>query len=423
MSGLVHPANVRRLALLLALIAVAASGPAPGAAGEASHASRGRADPPRPSVASVPGTQPGWKSKIDHLVAGKTMGVSVREAGEFLYRRADTKRRTPASGEKLLLSMAILDRVDPGLRIETLAKAPNVKPNGVVPGNLWIIGHGDPNVGPGKLGNLAREIQQAGVVRIKGSVMGAIAYFAHDWWAPGWKPYFPEEHIPLPSALTYKGNAVGDNHISDPERRASLELTRQLRNRGVQVAGKAGAGDPPGSLEAVATVRSPSLIGLLRKMLRPSSNFRAELLGKWLAVVKQGPPGTIAGGAGAIAAWASSFGVEVVARDSSGLSYSNRVAPRGMVRLLDQVEDLEWGDDLRDALPGPGQGTLKDRLFGVPVKAKTGTLTEISSLSGWVYLKKTATWAEFSIMSRGMSTSAAKALEDKIVRIIWKYAH
>lgn len=422
MSGLVHPANVRRLALLLALIAMAASGPAPGAAVEASPVARGGVDPPNPSVASVPGSQPGWKSKIDHLVAGKTMGVSVREAGDFLYRRADTKRRTPASGEKLLLSMAILDRVDPDVRIETLAKAPNVKPNGVVPGNLWIIGHGDPNVGPGKLGNLAREIEQAGVVKVKGSVMGAVAYFAHDWWAPGWKPYFPAEHIPLPSALTYKGNVVGDNHISDPERRAALELTRQLRNRGVQVSGKAGAGDPPGSLEAVAAVRSPSLIVLLRKMLRPSSNFRAELLGKWLAVDKQGPPGTIAGGAGAIAGWAASLGVEVVAHDCSGLSYANRVAPRGMVRLLGEAEDLAWGEDLRDALPGPGQGTLKERLFGVPVKAKTGTLTEISSLSGWVYLKNTGTWAEFSIISRGMSTTAAKALEDKIVRILWKYA-
>jgi serine-type D-Ala-D-Ala carboxypeptidase/endopeptidase (penicillin-binding protein 4) len=421
MSDLVHPANVRRLALLLALIAVAATGPAPGAAVEASPAAR--VDPPRPSIASVPGSQPGWMSKIDHLVAGKTMGVSVREAGAYLYRRADTKRRAPASNEKLLLAMAILDRMDPGVRIETLAKAPNVKANGVVPGNLWIIGHGDPNVGPGKLGNLAREIEQAGVVKVKGSVMGAIAYFAHDWWAPGWKPYFPEEHIPLPSALTYKGNVVGDKHISDPERRAALELTRQLRNRGVQVAGKAGAGDPPGSLEAVAAVRSPSLIVLLRKMLRPSSNFRAELLGKWLAEEKKGPPGTIAGGAGAIAAWAASLGVEVVAYDSSGLSYSNRVAPRGMVRLLGEAEELAWGEDLRDALPGPGQGTLKERLFGVPVKAKTGTLTEISSLSGWVYLKSTGTWAEFSIISRGMSTSAAKALEDKIVRIIWKYAH
>jgi D-alanyl-D-alanine carboxypeptidase/D-alanyl-D-alanine-endopeptidase (penicillin-binding protein 4) len=157
-------------------------------------------------------------------------------------------------------------------------------------------------------------------------------------------------------------------------------------------------------------------------MLRPSSNFRAELLGKWLAVEKQGPPGTIARGATAIAAWAKSLGVGVVAHDSSGLSYTNRVSPKGIVRLLGKAEDQVWGEELMAALPGPGQGTLQGRLSGVPVKAKTGTLTQISALSGWVYLKETGTWGEFSIISRGMSTSVAKALEDKIVRIVWKNA-
>jgi D-alanyl-D-alanine carboxypeptidase/D-alanyl-D-alanine-endopeptidase (penicillin-binding protein 4) len=424
MSGSVARVNLRRLALLLALIALSATGPASGGAAViASPRAPGDVGRPELALEAATGSQPGWKSKIDHLVAGKSIGVSVREAGEFLYRRTDKKRRAPASNEKLLLSMAILDRLDPDVRIETTAKAPNVKPNGVVPGNLWLIGRGDPNLGPGKLGSLAREVKQSGVIKIKGSVMGGISYFAHDWWAPGWKPYFPKDHIPLPSALTYKGNVVGGKHISNPEHRAAGALTRQLRNRGVQVAGKAGAGVPPKGLERVAAVRSPTLIVLLRKMLRPSNNFRAELLGKWLAVERQGPPGTIAGGTAAIAAWAKSLGVGIVAHDSSGLSYSNRVSPRGMVRLLDEVEDLAWGEDLMAALPGPGQGTLQGRLSRVPVKAKTGTLTEISALSGWVYLKATGTWAEFSVISRGMSTSAAKALEDKIVRIIWKNAH
>lgn len=422
MSGSVAPANLRPLALLLALTALSATGPASG--GAVVIASPGAAvGRPAPFPASAPGSQPGWKSEIDHLVAGKTIGVSVREEGELLYRRADKKGRAPASNQKLLLSMAILDRLDPGVRIETTVKAPNVKADGVVPGNLWLIGRGDPNLGPAKLGNLAREVRQAGVIKVKGSVMGAISYFAHDWWAPGWKPHFPEDHVPLPSALTYKGNVVGGKHISNPEHRAAAELTRQLRNRGVQVAEKAGAGVPPEDLESVAGVRSPTLIVLLRKMLRPSSNFRAELLGKWLAVERQGSPGTIARGAAAIAAWAESLGVGVVAHDSSGLSYLNRVSPRGMVRLLGDVEDLVWGEDLLAALPGAGQGTLQERLSGVPVKAKTGTLTQISALSGWVYLKATGTWAEFSIISRGMSRSAAKALEDKIVWIIWKNAH
>ena len=365
----------------------------------------------------------GWKAQINGLVEGKKIGISVREADRFLYRHADTKRRTPASNEKLLLSMALLDRVGPDLRIHTIARAGNVTPEGVVPGNLWLLGRGDPHVGPGKLGLLAARIEEAGVTRVKGSVRGAISYFAHDWWAPGWKPYFPAEEIALPSALTFRGNVAGGKHISDPERRAARELTQQLRARGVKVAGKAGAGQPPGGLEEVGEVSSPPLIVLLRNMLRPSRNFYGEVLGKRLGVERQGPPGTISKGAAAIRNWAAGLGVRLVTYDCSGLSYRNGVSPRGMVRLLGKVEGLDWGPELMEALPSPGQGTLDDRLAGVPVKAKTGTLTRISALSGWVYLQETGTWAEFSIMSRGMATTAAKHLEDRIVRLIWKHAH
>jgi serine-type D-Ala-D-Ala carboxypeptidase/endopeptidase (penicillin-binding protein 4) len=413
-------ATMRRPALLLALLAVAASGPPAG------RATATAGPPPSGSVAlpAAATSQPGWKTRIDGLAAGKTIGISLRDDGQFLYRRADTKRRTPASNQKLLLAMALMDRVDLDARLETMAKVGSVNQNGVVPGNLWLVGRGDPNVGPAKLGNLAAKIQAAGISRVKGSVVGAISYFAHDWWAPGWKPYFPEEHIPLPSALTFQGNQIGGTHIADPERRAALVLTRRLRARGVQVSGPAEmAGNPPQGLDEVASVRSPRLLVLVRKMLRPSSNFRAELLGKMLAVERLGVPGTIAKGAASIEAWAqNAAGVGVTALDCSGLSYSNRVTPRGIVRLLAEAEDAPWGQDLLEALPGPGQGTLGGRLQGIPVKAKTGTLTEISTLSGWVYLKRTGSWAEFSIMSRGMSTDAAKALEEKIVRIMWRDA-
>jgi D-alanyl-D-alanine carboxypeptidase len=57
-------------------------------------------------------------------------------------------------------------------------------------------------------------------------------------------------------------------------------------------------------------------------------------------------------------------------------------------------------------------------LVGVKVRAKTGTLIDISALSGWVWLEQEGTWGAFSIMSRGMSKSEAVAIEDRIVRIV-----
>jgi D-alanyl-D-alanine carboxypeptidase/D-alanyl-D-alanine-endopeptidase (penicillin-binding protein 4) len=292
----------------------------------------------------------------------------------------------------------------------------------VIEGNLWVVGRGDPSVGPKRMKRLAGRIADAGITRIKGSVKGSTGYFARDWWAPGWKPDFPSEHVPLPTALTYAGNVAGGVHITDPERRAAARLTDRLEERGVKVDGAPGMGAAPGGLDVVATVRSSKLIGLLRSTLRSSLNFHAEVLGKRLGAAVFGVRGTIAKEAAAIEAWADALGVGVVARDGSGLSYQNAVGPAGMVRLLDAVEDLAWGPSLRMALPRPGQGTLKGRLKGLKVRAKTGTLSGTSALSGWVWLDKTGTWAEFSILCSGMSKAEAVALEDKIVALVSRRA-
>jgi D-alanyl-D-alanine carboxypeptidase/D-alanyl-D-alanine-endopeptidase (penicillin-binding protein 4) len=182
------------------------------------------------------------------------------------------------------------------------------------------------------------------------------------------------------------------------------------------VDGPARSGAHPGGLTEVASVRSATLIGLVRHMATYSDNFEAEVLGKRLGLERSGPPGSISRGAAGIAAWATSHGVGVAARDASGLSYQNRVSASGVAVLLGAAEEQVWGQALRTALPGGGSGTLGRRLHGVPVRAKTGTLSGISALSGWVWLERRGTWAEFSILSRGLSKSRAIRIEDAIVR-------
>lgn len=368
---------------------------------------------PRHSFRVVKAT---WMRRIDRL-AGGAVGVSVREDGVFQYRHRDDVPRTPASNQKLLLSMALLDSLPSHLRMPTRVMAPEPG-TGVIRGDLWLVGSGDPEVGRRHLRRLARRVDAAGIRRVTGAVRGSLRFFKRDWWAPGWKPSFPARYIPRPTALTYRGNVDGGRHVADPERRAARDLTRFLRRRGVRVAGKPGVGRHPTGLTELARVRSRSLEDLLRTTNVYSSNFRAEVLGKRLAVARFAAPGSIAKGARAIAAFAADHGVGVTAHDSSGLSYANRVAPVGMVRLLEAAEGASWGAVLRSSLPGPGQGTLEHRLSGVPLRAKTGTLTARSALSGWVRSRRSDTWVEFSIISSGLSTSRAKAIEDEIVRIL-----
>ena len=76
-----------------------------------------------------------------------------------------------------------------------------------------------------------------------------------------------------------------------------------------------------------------------------------------------------------------------------------------------------WASALRSTLPGPGQGTLAGRLYGIPVRAKTGTLLAgVSALSGWLRLRSRR-WAAFSILSRGLAKSRAVGVEDRLVAL------
>ncbi|MEX2101011.1 MAG: D-alanyl-D-alanine carboxypeptidase, partial [Actinomycetota bacterium] len=176
-----------------------------------------------------------WMRKIDRLVRKRSIGVSVGAgavggdpaAHTFLYRRADATRRAPASNEKLLLSMALLDRLGPDARFATKAGVTRWR-NGVS-GDLWITGAGDPEVGPGKIRSLATRLVDAGLRRVRGRVLGNRGGFARDWWARGWKRSYRDLYIPLPTALTWQGNRAGGRHIRDPERRAAASLHEQLR--------------------------------------------------------------------------------------------------------------------------------------------------------------------------------------------------
>jgi D-alanyl-D-alanine carboxypeptidase/D-alanyl-D-alanine-endopeptidase (penicillin-binding protein 4) len=373
-----------------------------------------------------------WKQRIGNTIGRRSVSVSVRAHHRRLYAYAATQRRAPASNMKLVLSMALLHKLGPDFRLPTFAEARSG--GSVIHGNLWILGRGDPSVaeagdfasslpfGATRLGRLARKIKKEGVTSIHGRVMGSTGYFDHDWFAFGWKHDFPRDEVALPSALTFNGNVADNRHISDPERRAAAALTRKLKKLGVTVTRSARAGIPPTGLREITHVSSRPLWTLLRYMDRKSSNFFAEVLGKRLGVERYGRPGTIVKAARAISSWARSHGVTITAYDASGLSYADRVTARGIVRLLGVASRSSWGPVLRGALPTGGEGTLDDRLAGVPVRAKTGTLDGISALSGWLWLRTSDRWARFSILDHGMSKDEAALVEDRIVRTIWRHA-
>ena len=152
-------------------------------------------------------------------------------------------------------------------------------------------------------------------------------------------------------------------------------------------------------------------------MDRRSLNFSAEVLGKALAF-DGGSAGTIANAAAAICAFEAAHHVTGRCHDASGLSYGNRQTAAGMIRLLWWADHQSWAGTLRTSLPDGGQGTLKDRLAHVRVRAKTGTLDNVSALTGWVWSDAAGTWIEFSLLTSGMDEYKAKTIEDRVVHLL-----
>ncbi len=364
------------------------------------------------------GTRPKWITRIQEVVGDRPFSIAIGNDGDHWYRHRAWVRRAPASNEKLLLSMALFERYGTTRTIRTWAMADGQVVDGVLRGDLWLVGRGNPEIDTLDLTRLAAELDAAGIRRIRGGVRGAIGPFARDWWATGWRDYFPDVYIALPTALAFKQNRDGSGGmVTDPERRAAKTMTARLGALGIGVRDPAGAGKPPQGMGRLAFVDSDPLRDVVRRMNLRSRNFWAEVLGKRLGADTYGR-GTIDNGARAICAYAAAHGLDFTCYDGSGLSYANRASALGIVQLLWDAQTEPWGDTLRSTLPGGGQGTLEDRLLQVRVRAKTGTLDDVSALSGWVWLQRSNEWAEFSILSSGFDDQAAKTIEDQIVRVV-----
>jgi D-alanyl-D-alanine carboxypeptidase/D-alanyl-D-alanine-endopeptidase (penicillin-binding protein 4) len=192
------------------------------------------------------------------------------------------------------------------------------------------------------------------------------------------------------------------------------------------------------ALQRVATYRSPPLRRIVRTMNHESENLYAEQLLRTLAVVN--PPDTSGedltiGSAelGALAAKGAlaqagldTSRVQLV--DGSGLSRKNYVSPRAMTRLLEYMwvdADPTLSSAFYESLPTGGEeGTLQYRFRnGAPaqanVRAKTGTLSGASALSGYV---KTARGTPLSFVvfcnHHMAETDAVRAAQDAIVNAL-----
>ena len=353
-----------------------------------------------------------WSDAIDATIDGRDVSVAVGLGDRIVYAHLGEEPRVLASNEKLLTSMAALDRLGPSFRYRTSAAADERPRAGVVHGDLWLIGGGDPTLTPSDLSTLAERLRRAGIRRVTGDVYGDTAAFDRGWWAPGWLPKISREYVVRPTALRLVG---GD---SKPEIDAAAVFRTALRGAGMEVDGDGSATAAPHGLRTLATIASPPMSQLLVEQNHESDNLYAELATKVLGE-RIGDAASTTWGARVIQRWARHIGSDSTVRDGSGLSDQDRTSADGMVTMLLNARRAPWFQALYRSLPAGGEGTLSSRLAGVPVRAKTGTLfiRPASTLSGYVRTRA-GTLVAFSVLTHDLPESTAVAIEDGVVRTL-----
>jgi D-alanyl-D-alanine carboxypeptidase/D-alanyl-D-alanine-endopeptidase (penicillin-binding protein 4) len=120
--------------------------------------------------------------------------------------------------------------------------------------------------------------------------------------------------------------------------------------------------------------------------------------------------------------YARSLGVRVKLVDGSGLSRSDKAAPREVAELLDGLRDKPGFSKLYKSLPIAGRdGTLASRMRSGPARghcrAKTGTLTGVSALSGYCITRSHRMLA-FSVLMNNANVYTARSIQDRIAQAL-----
>ncbi|WP_050726367.1 D-alanyl-D-alanine carboxypeptidase/D-alanyl-D-alanine-endopeptidase [Vulgatibacter incomptus] len=183
--------------------------------------------------------------------------------------------------------------------------------------------------------------------------------------------------------------------ISNPPRYTGETFRAVLAEQGIKIKGKVVLSAVPAELKIPIVVDfSEPLAVLVNKLNKWSQNHMSEMLLKTIGAEMKGAPGTWAKGAAAMEDFlADLVGIprgSMVIRNGSGLNDTNRVSARQLVRLLEWVHRYSRIEpELLASLPIAGvDGTTRHRLGGTlaegRIRAKTGTLQNVTSLSGIV---------------------------------------
>jgi serine-type D-Ala-D-Ala carboxypeptidase/endopeptidase (penicillin-binding protein 4) len=305
----------------------------------------------------------------------------------------------PASTTKLFTTTAALSVLGPEARFTT-----RVVSGGK--GRIVLVGGGDPFLASKPLPTAYPQhadvqtlaAQTAAALKQQGRTRVRLGYddslFSEPSFNPAWPAHYLPEHVVsrVTALWVDEGRpSVGSGRVDDPSLYAAQTFAAALVANGIKVVGTPVHGVASAGRD-LASVQSAPLREIVARILEVSDNEGAEVISHQVGVAVA-HSGTFADGAAAVTTTLQGLGVTAAfdIHDGSGLSRENRVTPLALVQVLRLALDPAHPElnPIATALPVAGfTGSLTNR-FDQPfpdsrglVRAKTGTLTNVSSLAG-----------------------------------------
>lgn len=293
----------------------------------------------------------------------------------YFYNHQQTMR--PASCMKLVTAITAIDRLGGDYQLRTSLYYKGRITGGILTGDLYCVGGMDPRFDGDDLRAFVESVCQLGVDTIRGQLIADASFKEPELLGEGW---CWDDDNPLLTPLLLNRN---DNLVS--------RLCELLGERGILIDGGPAEGTLPSGATRLCT-RTHAIEQVLNRMMKESDNLYAESMFYQLAAAGGAHPAKASHARAAINRLIQKIGLtpsRYKVADGSGLSLYNYVSAELLVRLLRYAwRNKNIGDCLMPTLPVAGfDGTLKSRMKGDytcgNVRAKTGTLTGISSLAGY----------------------------------------
>ena len=344
------------------------------------------------------------------LLESTQLGLMVYDLSDdsVLYSFGAKQTLRPASTMKLLTAVTAIDLLGSEYRLNTSLRYQGAIKDSVLTGDLICVGSMDPMFDTNDMRAFVESVRALGVDTIRGRLVAAPSFKEEELLGEGW--CWDDDNPQLSSLLVERKDEF------------MTVFASMLREAGIVV--EAPIITAPYSKDALMLcVRSHQLKEILIPMLKESDNLYAESVFYHIAASQGARPAKASHARQLVKKELSKAGVTGVPykiADGSGLSLYNYVTPELMVKLLCYAyRHTNIFMQLYPALPVAGQdGTLKKRMMNTSangkVKAKTGTVTGVSSLAGYLTSANGHVLA-FCILNQGVLRNAdGRDFQDKV---------